>query len=182
MKDNKTLIRVIISSIIGIMLGIITELSLIFYWKDLAVITQDIAFWLLVYLIGTLFSKNIRQAIITNSLVMTFMSLAYYGTRIIYSGKWNMHTILYWVIFGILGAIIISTVLKLPKKAKGISIVVYGCCIMFFVKYYILERLERRTMVTNYVKTFNYNTYIILAVFGICICIISIVKRLKEDS
>ena len=75
----------IISAFIGIILGVITELALIFYWKNIAVITQDFMFWFLVYLVGILFSKNIKESIINNSIIMTFMSISYYIVRICYS-------------------------------------------------------------------------------------------------
>lgn len=170
----------IISAFVGIILGVITELALIFYWKNIAVITQDFMFWFLVYLIGILFSKNIKESIINNSLIMTFMSISYYITRICYSGKYNIDTIIYWCLFGIVGAVVCSIIFKLPKKGRYISIFMYIISSIFTIKYYIIERKDRTTMVTNYVKKFNYDSYIILSVMVIAVCIISIIKLIRN--
>lgn len=170
----------IISAFVGIILGVITELALIFYWRNIAVITQDFMFWFLVYLVGILFSKNIKESIINNSIIMTFMSISYYIVRICYSGKYNIDTIIYWCIFGIVGAIACSIIFKLPKKGRYISIVMYIISSIFTVKYYMIERKERTTTVTDYVKKFNYDSYIILSIVFIAICIISIVKLIRD--
>ena len=75
---KKILIRILISTFFGIILGVITECALIFNWKTISLITQTIGFWVIVVLLGTLFSKDYKSAILTNILLLDFMSLSYY--------------------------------------------------------------------------------------------------------
>ena len=51
---------------------------------------------------------------------------------------------------------------------------------IFTVKYYMIERKDRTTTVTDYVKKFNYDSYIILSIVISAVCIISIVKLIRD--
>ena len=175
---KKLLIRILISAIIGITLGVITELALIFELKNLAVITQTEAFWLIVILIGLLFSNNIREAIITNILTIDLMTISYYIVRLFYSGYTNWLAMRNYFVIGTFCAIVISILLQLPKKGKYISILGYFFIIIYFIGSYSIS-----TISTLY-KHNSYYDYLFISITGVIICIISIAFKIlrREDN
>ena len=175
---KKILIRILISTFFGIILGVITECALIFNWKTISLITQTIGFWIIVVLLGTLFSKDYKSAMLTNILLLDFMSLSYYFVRFIYSSHINWYSIQWYIVQGTIGAIIISIMLKLPKKGKYISVFFYLCLIFYFIYYYIINRTLQGAWTAD--RNINYNIYIFIAIIGIVLCAFSIFKSLKN--
>lgn len=175
---KKVLIRLLISSLLGILLGLITEYALIFNWKTISLITQSIGFWIIVVLLGVLFSKDYKSAITTNILLLDFMTLSYYFVRFTYSGYMNWFSTKNLLLQGTIGSIIISLILTLPKKGKYISIISYLCLIFYFIYTYIINRNLQGGWTAD--RNINYNVYIFIAIVGIILCMISIYKTVKE--
>ena len=67
-----------IALIIGIVLGFITEYSLILNFKNLISITQSFTFWGIIMLILSLCSKDYMTSILAPAITMTSMNATYY--------------------------------------------------------------------------------------------------------
>lgn len=88
----------IISLIIGIILGTITEYSLILNFKHLVDITQSFTFWGIIMIILSLYSKEYITSILAPAITMTSMSATYYLIRLSISGytnigAWKLYTL-----------------------------------------------------------------------------------------
>ena len=99
----------IISLIIGIILGAITEYSLILNFENLISITQSFAFWGIIMLILSLCSKEYVTSILAPAITMTSMNATYYLIRLIMSGYTNIGAWELYTLLGIAGSLYIGT-------------------------------------------------------------------------
>ena len=101
----------IISLIIGIILGAITEYSLILNFENLISITQSFAFWGIIMLILSLCSKEYVTSILAPAITMTSMNATYYLIRLIMSGYTNIGAWELYTLLGIAGSLYIGTLI-----------------------------------------------------------------------
>lgn len=99
----------IISLIIGIILGSITEYSLILNFENLISITQSFAFWGIIMLIISLCSKEYITSILAPAITMTAMSATYYLIRLSMSGYTNVGAWKLYTLLGFTGSLYIGT-------------------------------------------------------------------------
>ena len=99
----------IISLIIGIILGTITEYSLILNFEHLVDITQSFTFWGIIMLILSLCSKEYITSILAPAITMTSMSATYYLIRLSISGYTNVGAWELYTLLGITGSLYIGT-------------------------------------------------------------------------
>lgn len=99
----------IISLIIGIILGAITEYSLILNFENLISITQSFAFWGIIMLILSLCSKEYLTSILAPAITMTSMNATYYLIRLIMSGYTNIGAWELYTLLGFTGSLYIGT-------------------------------------------------------------------------
>lgn len=184
MKYKKLIIRLILSVLIGIILGIITELALIFDIKSMVILTQYEEFWLTIMLFVIYYSKNMKEAIISNSLIMIFMSISYYMTRYIYNGGYtNFYAMRNYAIQGCIVGLILSVVLTFPKKGKYLSIINCALLIIYYI-YYLLTNIRYVNTQFIFPRKMSINIYFIITICGIIICILQIRKlfnKIKKD-
>ena len=100
MKIKYIVKNIIIVSIIGIILGAITEYVLILDIKWLINITQSFLFWGLIMIITAFLSKTYILSMINPILNMTAMSTTYYLIRLFNSGYTNWSS---WFLFVTMG-------------------------------------------------------------------------------
>lgn len=101
----------IISLIIGIILGTITEYSLILNFKHLVDITQSFTFWGIIMIILSLYSKEYITSILAPAITMTSMSATYYLIRLSISGYTNIGAWKLYTLLGITGSLYIGTLI-----------------------------------------------------------------------
>ena len=99
----------IISLIIGIILGTITEYSLILNFEHLVDITQSFTFWGIIMIILSLYSKEYITSILAPAITMTSMSATYYLIRLSISGYTNVGAWELYTLLGITGSLYIGT-------------------------------------------------------------------------
>ena len=99
----------IISLIIGIILGTITEYSLILNFENLIGITQSFTFWGIIMLILSLCSKEYITSILAPAITMTSMNATYYLIRLLMSGYTNIGAWELYTLLGIASSLYIGT-------------------------------------------------------------------------
>lgn len=115
MKKKQIIKNMIISIIIGIILGCITEFALILNISWLIRITQSFMFWGFVMCVCAFISKYYVLTLINPSLVITLMNASYYIIRLIRSGYTNIDDWKLFTLTGIAGAMYIGTIISLIK-------------------------------------------------------------------
>ena len=98
-----------IALIIGIVLGAITEYSLILNFEHLMGITQSFTFWGIIMLILSLCSKEYITSILAPAITMTSMNATYYLIRLLMSGYTNIGAWELYTLLGISGSLYIGT-------------------------------------------------------------------------
>lgn len=98
-----------ITLIIGIVLGFITEYSLILNFKYLIDITQSFTFWGIIMLVLSLCSKEYSTSIFAPAITMTSMSATYYLIRLSMSGYTNIGSWKLYTLLGIAASLYIGT-------------------------------------------------------------------------
>lgn len=116
MEAKKIIKKLLISSIIGIILGIITEYALILNIKWLILITQSFIFWGLIICMMAFLSKDYIFSITNPMITITLMNITYYVIRLIKSGHTNTDGLVLFVVMGIAGSIYIGTFIYILKK------------------------------------------------------------------
>lgn len=143
---KKSFLRsIIMYTIIGIILGVISEFALIFNLKFVVNITQSLEFWGIIMMFVAVISKEYKYAI-TNSIILMFtMNSTYYMIRLMKSGytnigSWNMYN---FICIG--GALFIATLIFVIKdifaKNKNyfriLNLIVMIILGSLFMKFYI---------------------------------------------
>ena len=105
MEAKKIIKKLFISSIIGIILGIITEYALILNIKWLILITQSFIFWGLIICMMAFLSKDYIFSIANPMITITLMNITYYVIRLIKSGHTNTDGLVLFAVMGIAGSI-----------------------------------------------------------------------------
>lgn len=116
MRHKQIFKNIIISSIIGMLLGIITEYALILDLKVLIRITQSFKFWGLLICACAYFSKDYKLSIINPIALMTFMSISYYAVRLFKFGFTNIYDLKLYIVTGIAGSIYLGTIIYIIKS------------------------------------------------------------------
>ena len=116
MKRNKIIKNIIISIIVGIVLGSITEFALILNISWLVRITQSFTFWGIVMIICAFVSKDHVLSLINPILVITLMNTTYYIIRLIMSGYTNTSGWELFTLTGIAGSMYIGTIVSIIKE------------------------------------------------------------------
>lgn len=98
-----------IALIIGIVLGAVTEYSLILNFEHLMGITQSFTFWGIIMLILSLCSKEYITSILAPAITMTSMNATYYLIRLLMSGYTNIGAWELYTLLGISGSLYIGT-------------------------------------------------------------------------
>ena len=98
-----------IALIIGIILGTITEYSLILNFEHLVDITQSFTFWGIIMLILSLCSKEYITSILAPAITMTSMNATYYLIRLLMSGYTNIGAWELYTLLGIASSLYIGT-------------------------------------------------------------------------
>lgn len=134
--------NVVICATIGIILGAISEMALIYNFKNIINITQSLEFWGIIMMFVAILSKDYKYAIINPIILMISMNSAYYTIRLIKfgytnNGAWGMYN---FICIG--GALFIATfvfaIKDIVNKNKNynnifslISMVIFG---VIFIK------------------------------------------------
>ena len=118
MKAKQIIKNIIISTIIGILLGTITEYALILNIKWLTTITQSFVFWGIIICISAFIPKDYPYSVIDPIIVMSVMSGTYYMIRLIISGYTNLGGFKLFAFTGIAGSIYIGTFIYILKRMK----------------------------------------------------------------
>lgn len=116
MKIGRILKNVIISIIIGVLLGIVTEYALILNINWLIKITQTFRFWAVIICIIAFFSKDYLFSLMNPSIVMTLMNATYYMIRLIISGYTNIGGLEMFTLTGISGSMYLGTIVFLIRE------------------------------------------------------------------
>lgn len=116
MSKKNIIIDLIIISIIGILLGIITEYALILNIDWLIKITQSFRVWGIVMCVVALCSKKYILSILNPSILMTAMSLSYYTVRMIKFGSTHPEGLNLFIVTGIAGSMYLGTIVYLIKE------------------------------------------------------------------
>ena len=116
MKTKQTIKNILISMIIGIVLGSITEFALILDISWLVRITQSFVFWGIVMCICAFISKDYALSLINPILVITLMNSTYYIIRLVMSGYTNIGGWELFTLTGIAGSMYIGTIVFLIKE------------------------------------------------------------------
>lgn len=180
--DKKIIFKnIILSIILGGLLGTITEFALILDINWLIPITQSFLFWGIIMCISTFVSKNYVFALMNPILIMTMMNTAYYGIRYIKSGYTNIASYEMFTLVGIAGALYIGTFIYLLKKRfikhnSHISVQIYAFLFMtigliIFAKYDIFNNI-----VTNGLYSISFG---IMIGFILGISLSKIIKYIK---
>lgn len=98
-----------IAFIIGIVLGALTECSLILNFEYLIGITQTFTFWGIIMLMLSLCSKEYVTSILAPAITMTSMNATYYLIRLLMSGYTNVGAWKLYTLLGIAGSLYIGT-------------------------------------------------------------------------
>ena len=159
MEAKKIIKKLLISSIIGIILGIITEYALILNIKWLILITQSFIFWGLIICMMAFLSKDYIFSIANPMITITLMNITYYVIRLIKSGHTNTDGLVLFVVMGIAGSIYIGTFIYILKK-----IVIYHQKenyhqICYFVFMTVVEILLPATGLKNPLTYISHNLF-----------------------
>ncbi len=146
-----------IALIIGIVLGFITEYSLILNFKHLIDITQSFTFWGIIMLILSLCSKEYATSIFAPAITMTSMSATYYLIRLSMSGYTNVGAWKVYTFLGISASLYIGTFVFcikdkiINKKIKNyipkISLILMTLLAIIFTVVYIYELFYKNTLI-----------------------------------
>ena len=107
--------NIIICTIIGIILGVISEFALIFNIKFIVKITQSYLFWGIIMVIIAIISKKYKNALINSIIFMLIMNSTYYIIRLIKSGYTNIGNWKMFSFVGIGGSLFIVTLIFVIK-------------------------------------------------------------------
>ena len=135
--------NIIICTIIGIILGVISEFALIFNIKFIVKITQSYLFWGIIMVIIAIISKKYKNALINSIIFMLIMNSTYYIIRLIKSGYTNIGNWKMFSFVGIGGSLFIVTLIFVIKdilekrknyfrKINLISMIILGELFMKF--------------------------------------------------
>lgn len=145
MKLHQLIKNIIISIVIGVVLGSITEFALIWNISWLVQITQSFMFWGIIMCICASISKNYVLSLINPIVVITIMNSTYYTIRLIMSGYTNIGGWELFTLTGIAGSMYIGTIVFIIKECflkrknifhiynfifmtiSGILFKIYGC-------------------------------------------------------
>lgn len=116
MKIKQIIKNIILSMIIGIVLGSITEFALILNISWLVKITQSFVFWGIVMCICAFISKDYALSLINPILVITMMNITYYIIRLVMSGYTNIGGWELFTLTGIAGSMYIGTIVLFIKE------------------------------------------------------------------
>lgn len=105
-----------IALIIGILLGAITECSLIFNFEYVISVTQSFTFWGIIMLILSLGSKKYITSILSPAIAMTSMNATYYLIRLFMSGYTNIGAWKVYTMLGIAASLYIGTFVYCIKE------------------------------------------------------------------
>ena len=132
-------------TIMGIILGTITEFVLIFNLRCIVNITQALEFWGTMMMFVAIISKEYKYAIVNSIILMVTMNSTYYIIRLLKSGytntgSWNMYN---FICIG--GTLFIATLIfdikDIFTKNKNYFIILILVVMMIFgilfVKFYI---------------------------------------------
>ena len=134
MKIKYIVKNIFIVSIIGIILGAITEYVLILDIKWLINITQSFLFWGLIMIVTAFLSKTYILSMINPILNMTAMSTTYYLIRLFNSGYTNWSSWFLFVTMGITASVYIGNLIYCIKEKiinKKIKSAVPKCNLIF---------------------------------------------------
>lgn len=106
----------VIALIIGVVLGAITECSLIFNFEHIIEVTQSFIFWGVIMLILSLCSKQYMTSILSPAITMTSMNATYYLIRFSMSGYTNIDAWKLYTLLGITASIYIGTFIYCIKE------------------------------------------------------------------
>ena len=181
MKLKQVTKNVLISIIIGILLGVITEYALILNISWLIQITQSFLFWGLIICITVLVSKDFSFSIINPIIVISLMNITYYLIRLLMSGYTNFGGLELYTFTGIAGAIYIGTIIYLIKnkfiyhRSKGIP-QMYYLIIMTIIG--IIFTKIGYSFPINHNLAYNMDLGIIIG-FVIGIILVKILKKIQ---
>ena len=125
---------ILVNAFLGILLGIVTEFALIYKIKWLINITQSEAFWVLIVIIISIFSKNYLSTLINTSVNLVCMTDAYYIVRLIKSGYTNIGGIEWFGLLSVCVSFYFGTITFLIKdkiKNKRIENIIPKLNIIF---------------------------------------------------
>lgn len=115
MKKSNFILGFLVNILLGITLGVITELALIFNIKWLIQITQNEIFWAFVVFIVAVFSKSYLSTILNTTTNIVMMDISYYMVRLIKSGYTDIYSMLWYGIMGICLSLYVGTIVHLIK-------------------------------------------------------------------
>ena len=117
MSKKYIIISVLISIIIGCVLGATAELALIYEIDWLINITQSLLFWGVITVLIAIFSKGYILSMVNPILSLLSMNATYYLIRLGMSGYTNMGAWLYWFNFmAIFAGLYIGSVISYFKE------------------------------------------------------------------
>ena len=144
----------IISAFLGIILGVITEISLIYNIKWLTRITQNEFFWVFIAILISIFSRDYLSTEINSVTNLIFMVISYYIVRLVKSGYTNIGGI-YW--YGI----------------EAICVGLYIGTLVYLIKQKIINK-----KVNNYIAKYSFIFMTIFLIIGIIIDIYCLFKSI----
>ena len=174
-----------IALIIGIILGAITEYSLILNLENLIGITQSFTFWGIIMLILSLCSKEYITSILAPAITMTSMSATYYLIRLVMSGYTNIGAWKLYTLLGIAASFYIGTFIYCIKEKitnKKINNYIPKMNLFFMTLFAIIFTLIQTYGFYNSVLIFGNYSYL-SSVIGIIIGMIfgtTLGKRLNK--
>jgi len=116
MSIKKVIINLIISILVGIILGSVSEFALILNIDWLIEITQSAFFWIIVICISAFLSREYIFEIANPAIIMTFMSMSYYLIRLIKSGYTDTWALKVYSLAGIAISVYMGTIIYLIKE------------------------------------------------------------------
>lgn len=145
-RNLKFLSHIIITyTMIGIILGSISEFALIYNFEFAINITQSLEFWGIIMILVAIISKECKYAIMNSVILMLSMNSTYYIIRLIKSGytnngAWNMYN---FICIG--GALFIATFVFAIKDIATRNKKYFNICSLIsmtilgtiFMKFYI---------------------------------------------
>ena len=183
MKTKKIIKNIIISTIIGILLGTITEYALILNINWLITITQSFAFWGLIICIVAFIPKDYSYSIIDPIIVMSLMSGTYYLIRLVIFGYTNSGGFELFTFTGIAGSIYIGTFIYILKRIAIYHKKDVFSQVCYFISMTIVGIILRIIANINYLLIINHNLFYNIdlgIVIGFIVGII-IVRIIKKD-
>ena len=174
----------IISAFLGIILGTITEILLIFNIKWLIHITQNEFFWVFVAILISIFSKDYLSTEINSVSSLIFMVISYYIARLIKSGYTNIEGIYWYGIEAICVGLYVGAFVYLIKEKiinKKVNNYIAKCSFIFMTLFFLFG------FVTNYYFLYKKIIFMqpiyfisILSIFGYILGTILGVKKNKK--